>query len=154
TDQLSPWRADVPPERVAALTAAGDPLSTDKTICFHPLLIASLQRLHRGEAPLWDPWNLCGVPLLAQAVHGALSPPLLLMTSLLPLAVADGWVALLQTLVAALGMYLLVREFTCRRWPAALAGLAFAFSGFFSTRFQFLQVTGASVWLPAVLLGA
>jgi len=153
TDQLSPWRAEVGLERAAELSAASGPLSLDKTICFHPLLIACMQRMQAGQAPLWDPDNLCGVPLLAQAVHGALSPPLLLMTALLPLAVADGWIALMQTVLAALGMYLLAREFRCGRWPAALAGLAFAFSGFFSTRFQFLQVTGAAIWLPFVLLG-
>jgi len=153
TDQLSPWRAEQSPEHVVALSAASDPLSTDKTICFHPLLIACLRRLHAGEPPLWNPDNLCGVPLLAQAVHGALSPPILLATALLPLAVADGWVALAQTLVAALGMYGLARQLRCGPWPAVLAGLSFAFAGFFSARFQFLQVTGAAVWLPVVLLG-
>ncbi len=153
TDQLSPWREAVPAAEVEALAAASDPVSADKTLMFHPLLVACLARLHAGEVPLWNPDSLCGVPLLAQAVHGIFSPPMLLATSLVPPALAYGWVALLQTVLAALFMALLARQLSCGPWPSVLAGLSFALSGFFATRMQYLQITGAALWLPAVLLG-
>jgi hypothetical protein len=152
TDQLSPWRGSTDPVALDGLRDASRPLLLDTTICFHPHLLATLARLHAGEAPLWNPDLLSGVPLLAQAVHGALHPPLLL-AAMLPFPQAYGWLALLQTAIAGLLMYRLAREFDAPPWPACLAGLSFAFCGYLSVRFHFFQVHGAAIWLPGVLLG-
>lgn len=152
TDELSPWRGEVDAARLDDIRSQHQPLLLDTTICFHPHLLATLSRLRAGEAPLWNPDLLAGVPLLAQAVHGALHPPMLL-ASLLPFPQAYGWLALLQTLIAGLLMYRLAREFDTSPWAACLAGLSFAFCGYMSVRFHFFQVHGAAIWLPGVLLG-
>jgi hypothetical protein len=152
TDELGPWKGEVDAARLDEIRTRHQPLLLDTTICFHPHLVATLARLRAGEAPLWNPNLLAGVPLLAQAVHGALHPPLLLAT-LLPFPMAYGWLALLQTLIAGLLMYRLAREFDAPPWASCLAGLAFAFCGYASVRFHFFQVHGAAIWLPGVLLG-
>src|SRR5262245_11037679 len=38
TEQLSPWRASTPPERLAELREASRPLAADKTLMFEPQL--------------------------------------------------------------------------------------------------------------------
>src|SRR6185503_4003124 len=93
TDQLEPWRAEVDAARLAALEAHTRPLAADKTLMFQPQMEAAFARLARGETPLWNPDSLCGVPLLAQAVHGVLHPPNLLAWWLSPTR-AWGWIAL------------------------------------------------------------
>jgi len=151
TDQLEPWRADVDAARLAALDARARPLAADKTLMFQPQLQAAFARLARGEAPLWNPDSLCGVPLLAQAVHGVLHPPNLLAWWLSPTR-AWGWIALLQSLIAAGGAYALARALGCERWAAALSGLSFACCGFLAGRLNWYQIHGASVYLPVGLL--
>ncbi|HEX5012269.1 MAG TPA: hypothetical protein VFY71_17915, partial [Planctomycetota bacterium] len=151
-EQLSPWRAGVAPERLAELRQESRPLAADKTLMFEPQLRVAQPRLLSGEAPLWNPDNLCGVPLLAQAVHGVLSPPLLLAALLGPTR-AWAWVAALQVAVAGLLMYALAREYGLGRLAALLGGLTFAWCGFLAVRLDYYQIQGASVWLPAGLLG-
>jgi len=150
TDALSPWRAGTDPARLAAIEEAGRPIAADKTLMFHPQLVACLERMRRGEAPLWNPHALCGVPLLAQAVHGALHPPTWLAAVVAP-ARAYGWIAALQTLGAALFTLVLLRELGISRGAALAGGLAFAFCGFLALRVHWYQIQGASMYLPLAL---
>jgi hypothetical protein len=152
SDQLSPWRAELPAADAAALDAASQPLAADKTLMFQPQFELAAARLANGEAPLWNPDSLCGVPLLAQAVHGVLHPPNLLAL-VLPPARAWSWIAWLQTTLAALFTFALARALGLAPWAACLAGLAFAFSGFLAARLQWFQIQGASIYLPLALLG-
>jgi len=149
---LSPWRAEADPALLADIAAHVRPLEADKTLMFHPQLRRAQQRLAAGEAPLWNPDNLCGAPLLAQAVHGALSPANLLAFAMPP-ALAYGWIAVVQTALAGLFLYALLRELGVEAWPAALGGASFAFCGFLALRPQWFQIQGSSIWLPAALLG-
>lgn len=151
TDQLQPWRAEADPGRLAQIEARARPVAADKTLMFQPQLQAAFARLARGEVPLWNPDSLCGVPLLAQAVHGVLHPPNLLAWWLSPTR-AWGWIALLQSLLAGCGAYALARALDSERWAAALTGLSFACCGFLSARLNWYQIHGASVYLPIGLL--
>ena len=144
TDQLSPWRAEVDPARLAALDEASWPLATDAPLMFHPQVLTVQQRAADGEWPLWDPHPLGGVPLLAQAVHGALNP---LNAPLWWLPGARGYavVAALQCLLAALGALLLARELGGGRAAGVLAALSFSLCGFLAVRWHGFQIQGASV---------
>lgn len=151
TGQLSPWRATLPPERLAQLEQDGLALGADKALMFQPQLELAQRRLAAGEAPLWNPDVLCGVPLLAQAVHGVLSPPLLLAAGL---GATRAWalVAALQVALAGWLMQRLAREYGLSTPAATLAGLGFAWCGYLAVRLEWYQIQGASVWLPAALL--
>ena len=151
TDQFQPWRAQADPARLAEIEAHSRPLAADKTLMFQPQLMLAIARLERGEVPLWNPDSLCGVPLLAQAVHGVLHPPNLLAWWLSPTR-AWGWIALLQTLLAAAGAYALARALDAVPWACALTGLSFACCGFLAARLNWYQIHGASVYLPIGLL--
>ncbi len=82
----------------------------------------------RGELPLWNPLNNCGVPLLAQWNTAVLYPPSLFYL-LFPLSWSLGVFNLGHLFFAGLGMYLLARRWTGNPLAAAVAGLAFGFNG-------------------------
>jgi hypothetical protein len=83
----------------------------------------------RGELPLWNPFNSCGLPFLAQFNTLTLYPPSLIYL-LLPLPWSLSFFVLLHLFWGGLGMYFLARRWTGgHRLGAAMAGLIFAFNG-------------------------
>src|SRR6185437_16809435 len=81
-----------------------------------------------GEIPLWNPFNNCGIPFLAQWNTVCLYP-LSLIYLLLPLAAGLKFFMLLHLFIAGLGMNRLAAQWTGNRLAAAVAGVAFAFNG-------------------------
>ena len=92
--------------------------------------VASFQRacFWRGELPLWDPLNFCGVPFLAQWNTLSLYPPALLYL-LLPLTWSLPFFCLAHLFWGGMGMYVLARQWTKQPWAAGIAGVLFAFNG-------------------------
>ncbi len=82
----------------------------------------------RGEIPLWNPLNNCGIPFLAQWNMAALYPPALIYL-LLPLVPGLNLFCLAHLFFAGLGMYCLAARWTQNRLAAAIAGVAFTFNG-------------------------
>ncbi len=150
--QLQPWSADLPADELAALEAVGMPLAADGTLQFRPQQRVAFERLRAGEVPHWNPDSLCGVPLLAQAVHGVFHPP-----NWLHLVLEEGrayaWIAALQTFLAGLFAYALCRQLGLGGMAGLLGGLSFALCGFLAVRWHWYQIQGAAMWLPLVLLG-
>jgi len=90
--------------------------------------LSHAQALGHGAFPLWNPWNGFGAPLIANYQSGFFSP-LLAPLFLLPLSVIAVPYLLLRLLLAGWGTYLYGRGLGFRHWPATLAALGFAFSG-------------------------
>ncbi|GJM22348.1 MAG: hypothetical protein DHS20C15_22630 [Planctomycetota bacterium] len=151
TGALSPWNAELDPNFVDELNPAGRAFALDKTAQFEPLLRASLERMQNGEAPLWNPNNLLGVPLLAQGFPAALHPPSWLVAWLGPV---DGWAPLswLQAVLAGLFAYLLVRELGASTLSAFVGGVTFMLGGYLSARWHWYQIHGCAAYLPLALL--
>jgi hypothetical protein len=82
----------------------------------------------RGEIPLWNPYDCCGLPFLAQLNTLALYP-LSLIYLLLPMPWSLPVFSLAHLYAAGLGMYFLAWRWSGSRAGAALAGLVFAFNG-------------------------
>src|SRR5882757_3372199 len=78
----------------------------------------------RGEMPLWNPLNHCGLPFLAQWNTMTLYP-LSLFYLLLPLSWSLGVFCLGHLFLAGMGMYFLAHRWTTNRFAAATAGVAF-----------------------------
>ncbi len=154
TQDLGPWRGDGAADTrplVADQPLAVRAVTLDKTLSCWPLLDLTLTRFLRGEAPLWNPDNLCGVPLLAQATHGTLHPPNWL-AAVMPMGEAFGWTAWLQSALAGIFAFLLARELGAPRVAAFLGGLTFMLSGYMSARWHWYPITGSSMYLPLALL--
>ncbi len=104
----------------------------------------------RGELPLWNPFNDCGTPFLAQFNTIALYP-LSLIYLLLPLDWSLSFFSLLHLWIAGMGMYVLCQRWTGSRFGAAVAGLAFAFNGLSLNLLMWPSHIATYSWMPWVL---
>ena len=83
----------------------------------YPLAFYQRQSFWRGEVPLWNPYNECGVPFLAQWNTMPLYPPALIYL-VFPLSWSPGFFCLLHLWFAGLGMYWLALNWSGNRVAA------------------------------------
>ena len=117
-----PWASSYPRSEVQA------PVLTDPVWQFVPWLEFARRELNAGRLPLWNPHQNGGVPFLGNAQSAIASP---LFAPALLLGVERGWnlSLLLRILVAAVGMYLWLRDVERSRAAATLGALMFSISG-------------------------
>src|SRR5262252_4471900 len=73
------WWLRVDGPATSRLNAFGN---LDQFTYFHPLYRLTARRWAAGDLPLWNPWQLAGVPLAATPQAGAFYPPNLLYIAL------------------------------------------------------------------------
>jgi hypothetical protein len=105
----------------------------------------------RGEIPLWNPLNDCGVPFLAQWNTLTLYP-FSLIYLLLPFPWSLCMFDLLHLFLGGMGMYFLAHRWTGNRLAAAVAGAVFAFNGMTWYGLIWPHITVALGWMPWVVL--
>jgi hypothetical protein len=105
----------------------------------------------RGELPLWNPLNYCGIPLVAQWNTSMLYPPSLFYL-VFPLSWSLGVFNLAHLFLAGLGMYLLARRWLGNNFAASVAGIAFAFNGLSWAMLVWISNLAAWAWMPWVVL--
>ncbi|MBI5800189.1 MAG: hypothetical protein HZA92_05600, partial [Verrucomicrobia bacterium] len=113
----------------------------------YPLAHYQRECFWRGEIPLWNPYNSCGLPFLAQWNTICLYPGALIYL-LGPMPWALGWFSLAHLLVAGAGAYRLAHHWTGNRFAASVAGLAFAFNGFTLHAVMWPNNVAALAWAP------
>jgi len=116
---------------------------------FFPWRLAVWESLRRGEWPLWNPYNLCGHPLAAEAQSAPYSP-FTLIACLLPAATSMSYTAAIALFVAALAAFLLARELGCSEAAALLAGIGWSLSSSVVIYSQ-TAMGFATVYLPLLL---
>ena len=104
-----------------------------------------------GELPLWNPYNECGTPFLAQWNTMCLYPPALFYL-LLPLRWSLGMFCLLHLWFGGLGMYFLAHRWTRNRLAASVAGVVFAFNGLSLNLLMWPSHAATFSWMPWVVL--
>src|SRR5438093_7715876 len=117
----------------------------------YPLAHFQRECFWRGELPLWNPYNNCGVPFLAQWNTMPLYPPALIYL-LLPLSWSLSFFCLLHLFWAGLGMYFLARRWTGNNFAASVAGGIFAFNGFSLNLLMWPSHIATFSWMPWVVL--
>ena len=117
----------------------------------YPLAHFQRECFWHGELPLWDPYNNCGVPFLAQWNTMPLYPPSLIYL-LLPLQWSLGFFCLLHLWFAGFGMFFLARRWTGNSFAAAFAGVAFAFNGLTLNLLMWPSHIATLSWMPWVVL--
>ena len=106
----------------------------------------------RGELPLWNPYNNCGIPLLAQWNTSLLYPPSLFYL-VLPLQWSLGVFNLGHLLFAGMGMYYLARRQAGGNFAGCVAGILFAFNGLSLHMIMWISNLACYAWMPWVVLG-
>jgi hypothetical protein len=117
----------------------------------YPLAQYHRECFWRGEIPLWNPLNNCGLPFLAQWNTLTLYP-LSLFYLLFPLSWSLGVFNLGHMFLAGLGMYFLARRWVKNDLAACVAGVAFAFNGLTWHSLMWPNNIAALGWMPWVVL--
>jgi len=157
TDWFSPWKFAV---LLAVLVFATFPqvltgvqtfVVRDYGFFAYPLALFQHECYHHAELPMWNPYNDCGIPFLAQWNTMPLYPPSLFYL-LLPLHWSLGVFCLLHLWFAGLGMYFLARRWTEDSFAGAFAGTAFAFNGLTLNLLMWPSHIATLAWMPWVIL--
>ncbi len=144
---FEPWRgvrAGEPP--------AWDVLLWDGTAQFYVWRELVRSMLLSGEMPYWNPYQFCGMPLLANS-QSAPFYPLHLLALPLPTWLAMGWLAWFHLFWAGLGLMLCARREGLSLNASFLAGALWVFSTFFVAWLQLPSVPATMSWFGWVLLG-
>lgn len=143
--EFFPWAHDAPRQPSA------NPTRSDEAFYHQPLMASHFARLRQGEWPDLDDTRLSGVPAFFQGLDvGRAVSPFSLPFYLLPAEDAVNWYGPLRLLVAALSMWLFLRELGAGPVAAATAGVAYGLNGHFLTWLSAPMPTVAA-WLPLAL---
>lgn len=123
----------------------------DFAIFSYPLAAYHKYSFWQGELPLWNPYNDCGLPFLAQW-NTMVFYPLSLIYLLLPLSWSVSLFCLFHWWLGGLGMYLLARCWTGNRPAGAMAGFAFLFNGVVLSCLKWPNNIAALAWMPWLVL--
>ena len=117
---------------------------------YYPYFKLIAQEWAAGRVPLWNPYENGGVPLAGNPTASVFYPLKLLF--LLPYPVAYKWYLMGHVLIAWVVCTLSARGLGISWWGSALAGTAYAFSGFVIFQvFNIVFLCGAA-WLPLGML--
>lgn len=123
----------------------------DLFLYFYPLESYVKDQFAAGKVPFWNPYVLCGQPLVGNPQAWVFYPT----TALLPFIPV--WLyftlnTLLHLCLAGGGMYLFLRRLSHDRTAALLGGITYMGSGFLMARVQFPTMIMAAAWLPWMLV--
>jgi hypothetical protein len=116
-----------------------------------PLAAYHRECFWRGEVPLVNPFNNCGLPFLAQW-NTLTCYPLSLIYLLLPFPWSLNLFTLAHLWLAGVAMYFLAFRWTGHRLAAAVAGVAFALNGLTLHALMWPNNLAALGWMPLVVL--
>ena len=145
--QFEPWRSQVafPPE------SNWDPLVWDGIAQYYPWRLFASESVRGGHFPLWNPYQFCGTPFLANGQSAVLYPLNLLFWAL-PVAWAFGLSAWLHLCLAGWFAYLFLRRIGARRFGALAGAVVWQTNSFFVAWLHLPTVICTASWLPLVLL--
>jgi hypothetical protein len=119
---------------------------TDAIWSYYPALVSGKARWLAGSL-FWDPDAMAGIPSLARGEIPA-GPIYLLLSTLLPVAVALSWTAAVHLFLGCLFTYLFLRELGARLFGALVGAVAFGFNGYLIGWLSLPTGTNTMVWLP------
>jgi len=123
----------------------------DLFLYFYPQAQVVHESLCTGIIPLWNPYVLCGQPLVGNPQSSVFYPTTALLT-VLPVWLYFTVNLFLHVTLAGLGAYLYLRRRCGDRLSALLGAMTFCGSGFLIARLQFPPMAQSAIYLPWLLL--
>src|SRR5262249_17538813 len=134
--------------RIIAPASDFGPGGWDFFVQLYPMMHGASRALLQGNLPLWNPYQLCGMPFLATVLYGGFYP----FNVLFLLVLTE--VAMEARVVVHLGLggvftYFYARVIALDRLSSAIAAVMFMLSTFVAFQaLWFLPALNATVWLP------
>lgn len=107
--------------------------------------------LKNGMLPLWNPYTFSGTPLSAN-IQAAPWYPMNIIFLFMPFSIAWTILIIIQPCLAALFLYLYLRNKKILPPVAAFAGIAWGFCGFSIAWLTWGTIVQTALWLPLILL--
>ena len=126
-------------------------LQWDSLAQYYPWRHFAAQELHGGRIPLWNPFEFCGTPFMANA-QSAVFYPLNWPFWVFETATAFGIAAFFHTLLASFATYFLCQRWQLSRAASVVAATAFAFCGYLAAWVLLPTLFSTASWLPLCLL--
>lgn len=145
--------SDVSPWRPAASDnmAPWNVLQFDGMAQFYPWRKFAADTLRSGYIPLWNPYEFCGTPFLANSQSAIFYPPNLIFV-IMPAALALGWSALFHLIATGLFLYLFLRRsLSIGRLPACLGAIVWQLASWQTAWLALPTFLDTSAWFPLLL---
>jgi len=126
------------------------PSFRDQGDFFYPLKLYTMDRLRRGEIPLWNPLSGTGEPWLANLQSGVFYPPSLLFLLSSP-GLAAALYLLLHFGLAAWGMWKFLRQEAVSEGAALFGAAVFCGGGYAASLSAYWNHFGSAAYLPGIL---
>ena len=126
-------------------------LITDPVRQQYPFRFLAIEIEKRLTLPLWNPYNMGGVPLLAGMQSGSFYP-LNILLFIFPFSIGWSILVISQPLLSGIFMYLYLNNLKLRKIASFLGAITFAFCGFATAWLEWGTVIHTALWLPLVLL--
>lgn len=117
---------------------------------FYPWRQYAGHSLRSGTIPLWNPYELCGTPFVANN-QSAVFYPETWLHALMPTWRALGWATALHFFMSGSLMYWFLRVLRLQQPAALLGAIAFMFNGFFVGWLCFPSFRSVPAWVPGML---
>ncbi len=147
--QFEPWRSHVSADELPE--AHWDALVWDGIAQFYPWRRFASESLRGGVIPLWNPYQFCGTPFLANG-QSAVLYPLNLLFWLLPVYYAFAWSAWLHLSLTGWFTYRFLRRIGLGRIPALCGCVVWQLNSFTIAWIHLPTMLCTTAWLPAILL--
>ena len=118
-------------------------------ICYRDLFAASIPEKYfarfiflKGQIPLWNPYLLCGYPIIADIIYSSFYP-ISLFCYLLSFKASVNYYVIIHFFLGAVFMYYLLKKIDLCRLSCLTGAVVFSFGGCIgsTTGVQFVQVT-------------
>lgn len=130
-----------------------DVLQADAALQFYPWRDLVFHSWQNVVPPFYNPYQLAGVPLLANSQSAGFYPPHILIGLLhLPTSLGIALLALFHLVLAGMGVHRLAEKFGAHPMGALTAGISFALCPFMIGWTGLASVTSTVAWIPWILL--
>lgn len=138
------------PNLVFQLPVLNLPYMADLAYQWHPYQHFFRDSYLSGHFPLWNPYDLCGIPFLAFSNTSSLYP--FSFFYILPFPIATSISILFHLLVTAFATYRLFRELGRNPSVSFIAALSWALSGEFFHHLNHITTLHTLTWIPLFFL--
>lgn len=142
---MSPWNGPAP-------TTSWDVLQADGVLQFYPWRDLVFSAWGSGHLPLWNPYQLCGTPLLANSQSAGFYPLHIVLGLLhVPTPLAITLLAWFHLAWASIGTWALSRRLGATDQGAVFGGACYGLSSFMVSWTPLASVVTTCSWIPWIL---